>query len=171
MDTVPLLAQVGRLVQGRCGCGKKNVCRIWSGCARWKTTVCFFDLTRRSSLRALGYRYVATHSPDVGGIDVALLYQPGSFRLLESHEIPVPSAEAGFRPTRNVLYVKGEVLSGDTLHVLVCHLPSRLGATRVSRRYRMLAARTVRAVADSLRTATSDARILWMGDFNADVGG
>lgn len=65
-----------------------------------------FDLTRRSSLRALGYRYVATHSPDVRGIDVALLYQPGSFRLLESHEIPVPSAEAGFRPTRNVLYVK-----------------------------------------------------------------
>lgn len=55
-----------------------------------------FDLTRRSSLRALGYRYVATHSPDVRGIDVALLYQPGSFRLLESHEIPVPSAEAGF---------------------------------------------------------------------------
>ena len=101
-----------------------------------------FDLTRRSSLRALGYRYVATHSPDVRGIDVALLYQPGSFRLLESHEIPVPSAEAGFRPTRNVLYVKGEVLSGDTLHVLVCHLPSRLGATRVSRRHRMLAART-----------------------------
>lgn len=128
-----------------------------------------FDLTRRSSLRALGYRYVATHSPDVRGIDVALLYQPGSFRLLESHEIPVPSAEAGFRPTRNVLYVKGEVLSGDTLHVLVCHLPSRLGATRVSRRHRMLAARTVRAVADSVHTATSDARILWMGDFNADV--
>ena len=128
-----------------------------------------FDLTRRSSLRALGYRYVATHSPDVRGIDVALLYQPGSFRLLESHEIPVPSAEAGFRPTRNVLYVKGEVLSGDTLHVLGCHLPSRLGATRVSRRHRMLAARTVRAVADSVHTATSDARILWMGDFNADV--
>lgn len=100
---------------------------------------------------------------------MALLYQPGSFRLLESHEIPVPSAEAGFRPTRNVLYVKGEVLSGDTLHVLVCHLPSRLGATRVSRRHRMLAARTVRAVADSVHTATSDARILWMGDFNADV--
>ena len=99
-----------------------------------------FDLTRRSSLRALGYRYVAIHSPDVRGIDVALLYQPGSFRLLESREITVPSVDAGFRPTRNVLYVKGRVLSGDTLHVLVCHLPSRLGATRVSRRHRMLAA-------------------------------
>lgn len=35
--------------------------------------------------------------------------------------------------------------------------------------HRMLAARTVRAVADSVHTATSDARILWMGDFNADV--
>ncbi len=129
-----------------------------------------FDFTRRSSLRALGYRYVMTHSPDVRGINVALLYQPGSFRLLESREIPVPSAEAGFRPTRNILYAKGEVPSGDTLHVLVCHLPSRLGATRVSHRHRMLAARTARAAADSVRKAVSDARILWMGDFNADAG-
>ena len=98
---------------------------------------------------------------------MALLYQSGSFRLLESREITVPSVDAGFRPTRNVLYVKGRVLSGDTLHVLVCHLPSRLGATRVSRRHRMLAARTVSAVADSIRTVVGDARIVVMGDFNA----
>ncbi len=126
-----------------------------------------FDLTRRSALRALGYRYVATHSPDVRGIDVALLYQPGSFRLLDFREVAVPSAEAGFRPTRNILYVRGGVLSGDTLHVFVCHLPSRLGATHVSRRHRMLAARTVRDVADSVRATTADARIVLMGDFNA----
>lgn len=128
------------------------------------------DLTRRSPLRALGYRYVATHSPDVRGIDVALLYQPGSFRPLESREITVPSVAAGFRPTRNVLYMKGEVLSGDTLHVFVCHLPSRIGATHVSRRHRMLAARTVCAAVDSVRAAVDDARIVLMGDFNAGVG-
>ena len=66
-----------------------------------------FDLTRRSSLRALGYRYVATHSPDVRGIDVALLYQPGSFRLLESRGITVPSVDAGFRPAQ-CLVCKGK---------------------------------------------------------------
>ena len=37
------------------------------------------DLTKRSKLRRQGYRFVMTDSPDERGIDVALLYQPGSF--------------------------------------------------------------------------------------------
>lgn len=126
-----------------------------------------FDLTRRSVLRTLGYRYVITHSADERGIDVALLYQPGCFRLLESREVVVPSVAEGFRSTRNILYIKGKVLSGDTLHVLVCHLPSRLGATAVSRRHRRLAVRTVRSVVDSICSAMPHARIIAMGDFNA----
>lgn len=127
-----------------------------------------FDLTCRSSLRALGYRYRMTHSPDVRGIDVALLYQPGSFRLLESREVSVPSVREGFRPTRNVLYAKGLLLSGDTLHVVVCHLPSRLGKTLVSRRHRQLAVRTLSQLVDSVRSAVSRPRIIVMGDFNAE---
>ena len=41
---------------------------------------CLFDLTRRSLLRGAGYEYLMTQSPDLRGIDVALLYQPLSFR-------------------------------------------------------------------------------------------
>ena len=126
-----------------------------------------FDLTRRSSLRALGYRYLITCSPDVRGIDVALLYQPGSFRLLASREVAVPSEREGFRPTRNILYAKGRVLSGDTLHVLVCHLPSRLGKTLESRRHRRLAASTLRRQVDSIAAVSVRPRIIVMGDFNA----
>lgn len=126
-----------------------------------------FDLTRRSSLRALGYRYLMTCSPDVRGIDVALLYQPGSFRLLASREVAVPSEREGFRPTRNILYAKGRVLSGDTLHVLVCHLPSRLGKTLESRRHRRLAASTLRRQVDSIAAVSVRPRIIVMGDFNA----
>lgn len=40
------------------------------------------DLTENSPLREAGYRYVITDSPDERGIDVALLYQRGSFKLL-----------------------------------------------------------------------------------------
>ena len=126
-----------------------------------------FDLTRRSSLRALGYRYLMTCSSDVRGIDVALLYQPGSFRLLASREVAVPSEREGFRPTRNILYAKGRVLSGDTLHVLVCHLPSRLGKTLESRRHRRLAASTLRRQVDSIAAVSVRPRIIVMGDFNA----
>jgi len=38
------------------------------------------DLTRRSLLRHAGYEYLMTESPDLRGIDVALLYQPFAFR-------------------------------------------------------------------------------------------
>lgn len=129
-----------------------------------------FDLTRRSSLRVLGYRYVMTASPDVRGIDVALLYQPGSFLLLESREVVVPSVAEGFRSTRNVLYAKGKIMTGDTLHVLVCHLPSRFRQSRAARRHRMLAARTVRSVVDSVCSVTEVPRLIVMGDFNAGMG-
>ena len=125
------------------------------------------DLTRRSALRTLGYRYLMTHSPDVRGIDVALLYQPGSFRLLAMREVEVPSREAGFRPTRNVLYAKGRILAGDTLHLLVGHLPSRLGTTRTSRAHRRLAVCTVRHLLDSIYASEAAPRIVVMGDFNA----
>lgn len=127
------------------------------------------DLTRRSVMRTLGYRYVMTDSPDVRGVDVALLYQPGSFRLLEWRELRVPSAEQGFRPTRNILYAKGLLLCGDTLHAVVCHLPSRLGKARVSKRNRALAARTLRGLVDSLYAHAPRPNVVVMGDFNAGL--
>ena len=45
------------------------------------------DLTRRSLLRKAGYDYVMTSSPDLRGIDVALLYSPFSFRLISSYSL------------------------------------------------------------------------------------
>lgn len=128
------------------------------------------DLTRRSSLRTLGYRYVMTDSPDARGVDVALLYQPGCFRLLSSREVVVPSLSEGFRPTRNLLYAKGLVVTGDTLHVVACHFPSRLGRARASRRHRMLVARTLCALVDSVRVSSPSASLVVMGDFNAGSG-
>ena len=56
------------------------------------------DLTQRSPLKELGYRYVMTSSPDLRGIDVALLYQRDLFKLLSFRSIPIPSFKH-HRPT------------------------------------------------------------------------
>lgn len=129
-----------------------------------------FDLTHRSVLRNAGYEYVMTNSPDLRGVDVALLYQPFVFHLLEKHCVRVPSKENGFRPTRDVLYVKGELYTGDTLHVVVCHLPSKAGGAAEATRHRRLAVQTLRSVVDSVMIIQPDAKLLVMGDFNAVVG-
>lgn len=124
-------------------------------------------LTRRGALRAIGYEYVMTDSPDRRGVDVALMYQPLLFRLLGHESWRVPSEAYGLRPTRDLLHVWGRVLGGDTLHVVVCHLPSRAGGTREGRRNRMMASGLLRAKVDSLLSENPRCRLLVMGDFNA----
>lgn len=123
-----------------------------------------FDLCHRSLLRGAGYEYMVTNSPDVRGIDVALLYQPVSFRPISHYSlrtVPLP----GMRPTRDILYVRGETLSGE-LHVFVVHAPSRFGGERVSRPNRMAVAERLCQSLDSLVSAVPEARVVVMGDFN-----
>lgn len=122
-------------------------------------------LTKRSLLRKAGYEYVMTSSPDERGIDVALMYQPVSFRLLQHYPIrikPLPNT----RPTRDVLYAKGVLVSDDTLHVFVVHAPSRRGGEQASRPYRLQVASQLVHSVDSIYSLQGDAKILVAGDFN-----
>lgn len=127
---------------------------------------CLKDLTSNSPLRESGYRYVMTDSPDERGIDVALLYQRGTFKLLGKSSIPVPNEEVERRPTRDILHVMGQVLSGDTLDVFVCHMPSRSGGEEKSEPYRLFTAQILNIAADSVMKVRQHPNILIMGDFN-----
>jgi len=120
------------------------------------------DLTRRSLLRGAGYQYLMTESPDVRGIDVALLYRPARFRPLCYDHIRVEPVK-GMRPTRDILYVRGQTVTGDTLHLFVVHAPSRYGGERVSRPFRLQVASVLAAAIDALGTGRS---VIVAGDFN-----
>lgn len=131
------------------------------------------SLTKRSLLRTAGYEYVMTESPDVRGVDVALMYLPSSFRLQKSYGIrvnPVP----GMRPTRDILYAKGDIRAADSdselviksLHVFVVHAPSRRGGERTTRPHRQAVVRSLMHSVDSIRTEEPNALMLIMGDFN-----
>jgi endonuclease/exonuclease/phosphatase family metal-dependent hydrolase len=128
------------------------------------------DLTRRSLLRGARYDYLMTESSDVRGLDIAWLYQPDLVRPLCYETVPVTPLE-GMRPTRDILYVRGRVVSGDTLHVYVVHAPSRYGGERYSRPFRQAVARRLCQSLDSLHAVSPDARVLVAGDFNDDADG
>jgi len=127
---------------------------------------CLYDLTRRSPLREAGYRYVMTDSPDERGIDVALLYQRGSFKLLGKQSIRIPHKQVRRDPTRDILHVLGQVVSGDTVDVFVCHFPSRGGGQAKTEPYRLLAAKVLRHTVDSLMQVRQNPYLIIMGDFN-----
>lgn len=126
------------------------------------------DLSKRSLLRNAGYEYLMTSSPDLRGIDVALLYSPFSFAPIRSYSIRVTPIE-DMRPTRDILYACGEMASGDTLHVFVVHLPSRYGGERYSRPFRKVVADRLCQSIDSIHGLNPDAQILIAGDFNDDA--
>jgi len=123
------------------------------------------DLSKHSLLRNAGYEYVMTQSPDLRGIDVALLYRPLSFILIDSYTLRVTPIE-GMRPTRDILYASGRIPTGDTLHVFVVHAPSRYGGELHSRPFRQAVANRLCQSIDSLQAHSPDAHIIVAGDFN-----
>lgn len=123
-------------------------------------------LIRRTRLAALGYEYAMTDCRDVRGIDVALLYQPYTFRLIEKESYSVLYNTEKERPTRDILCCSGVVPTGDTLDVMVVHFPSRRGGASLTDAYRCRAAEVVCRVADSLRQVRRNPAVLVMGDCN-----
>lgn len=126
------------------------------------------DLTRRSLLRGAGYEYLMTASPDVRGIDVALLYRADTFRPLCYDFLNVTPLH-GMRPTRDILYVQGETSRRDTLHLFVVHAPSRFGGERPTRPFRRVVAERLAAAVDSIGRQHLRPYIIVAGDFNDDA--
>ncbi|MCD8042535.1 MAG: endonuclease [Tannerellaceae bacterium] len=122
-------------------------------------------LLNRTPLRQQQYRYCIADTQDERGIRTALLYQRDKFRYLGESSIDLTAGGSG-RRTRDLLHVWGEVITGDTLDVLLAHFPSRYGGERESEGRRLYAANRTRAVIDSLVSVRSSPYILLMGDLN-----
>lgn len=69
----------------------------------------------------------------------------------------------GMRPTRDILYVAGRIITDDTLHIFVVHAPSRYGGEKPTRPHRRLIAKTLCGAIDSIRLASSDPNIIIAG--------
>jgi len=123
-------------------------------------------LITKTDLSSLGYSIVHFDSPDKRGIDVALLYRKDRFKPLKSHNYPVIFPGDMEKPTRDILYVKGELPNKSTLHVLVNHWPSRSGGQKETEAKRIMAAKTAKRLCDSISFNDPKANILIMGDLN-----
>lgn len=130
-------------------------------------------LLERTPLAKAGYRIIHKDSPDKRGIDVAMLYDPQHFKLVQVRFFPLLEEEGGgvsVLASRFILYAKGVVGGLDTLHCFVNHWPSRLGGEARSSPRRMLASRTLKVRTDSILRCNGRANIILMGDFNDTPG-
>lgn len=129
------------------------------------------DLIQKTELAEGNYMFVHRDSPDPRGIDVAFLYRPDIFRLLEKDFLTVEFPEDKTLHTRDILYIagilKGKRNSGtDTLHFFICHFPSMSGGEAESEWKRKRAAATVKNKINALQRDCPAAAVIIMGDFN-----
>lgn len=124
------------------------------------------DLVTRSALKRVGYDFIHEESPDMRGVDVALLYRPEKFRPFHHIALRLRFPFDTAAKTRDILLVSGRLLPQDTLHVFVNHWPSKFGGAKETEPRRLFAAQTVRKACDSLFRLNPRAKILIMGDLN-----
>ncbi len=95
------------------------------------------DLVSQPEIAGANFQIVHYDGPDRRGVDVALLYRPEHFQVIESQSIPftlegtsidfgMTDDEKDYFRTRDILMVRG-LLDGEMFAFFVAHLPSRLG--------------------------------------------
>lgn len=131
------------------------------GLAEVENKMVLRQLVEKSPLERFGYGFIHRESPDLRGIDVALLYRKSVFKPLTVDSLRVD----GF-PTRDILYVKGALPEGDTLHTIVVHMPSKLGGAKSTDVRREAAMSLLQNCVDSILASVPGSRIVVMGDFN-----
>lgn len=109
------------------------------------------------------YSSIHYESPDLRGIDTALLYDPEKFTVVDSYPIKIPFGDED--PTRDILYVKG-TYDTATLHVFINHWPSNYSGMERGTRRRSVAASVLRNALDEILIEDENANIILMGDFN-----
>ncbi|MEI6682046.1 MAG: endonuclease [Bacteroidota bacterium] len=122
-------------------------------------------LIYETPLKPWKYRFIHHESPDLRGVDVALLYRPDRFRVLGSQPVAIRFPFDTTAQTREILIVKGILFGIDTLTIFVNHWPSRRGGNLESAPRRNFVAGVLKREVDSVQDE-KPCNILIIGDFN-----
>ena len=117
-------------------------------------------------LRRFHYKYVHYDSPDERGVDVALLYDSTRLSILNSRAL---SLSLDGDATRDILYVSALYEQRDTVHVMMCHLPSQLGGASNTDWKRQRAKSLIQSQIDSIFLFQPSGNIVVMGDMNTSA--
>jgi endonuclease/exonuclease/phosphatase family metal-dependent hydrolase len=124
------------------------------------------DLVAQEAIKHLRYEYVHYDSSDERGIDVALLYDSTKVKILNSKTLCVPLEND---VTRDILYVKALIEGKDTLHAMVCHLPSQLGGSATTSKKRQIAKQVIQNEINTILHVQPKANVIVMGDMNSEA--
>lgn len=124
------------------------------------------ELIFSTPLSKANYRIIHEDSPDARGIDLGFLYRTEKFTPIRHQAIRIDFPFDSVYKTRDILWIQGLTVHADTIHIFLCHFPSRRGGEAVSEPKRLYVAGVLRSRLDSILSMNPDARIIITGDFN-----
>ena len=123
------------------------------------------DLVATSVLAPAKYSVAHIESPDVRGIDVALLYRSDRFQLDNIEALPINFPDEPNYKTRDILHVSGKI-GKEEFHFFVNHWPSRIGGNEKTEPNRVFVASVLKQKVDEVLAGNKKANIVIMGDMN-----
>ncbi|MCB0501626.1 MAG: endonuclease [Bacteroidetes bacterium] len=124
------------------------------------------ELLRKTPLSRGNYGIIHEDSPDARGIDLGFIYRKEAFLPLNHNIIRINFPFDEYK-TRDILHVEGLINNKqDSIHVFLCHFPSRRGGQVASEPKREYVAAQLRRAVDSILVVQPQARIIITGDFN-----
>lgn len=134
------------------------------------------DLVRQPLINDAGYDVILQEGPDRRGIDVAMLYRPDCFKVLEVESIPydfkdssidfiMPEEERAEFKTRDILMVHG-LIEKEHFAFYIAHLPSRAGDKPGSSQLRDRGGEIMYDHAIGMMEKYPGIKIVCMGDMN-----
>ncbi len=117
--------------------------------------------------KKMNHKFGVVHydSPDERGIDVAMIYDSSTLKLLKSGFIRYALPDSAHSKTRDIVWAKYK--SGkDEFYAMVNHWPSRRSGEKESEVNRMIAANAAEKFIDSLMNINQNTKIVFMGDLN-----
>jgi len=124
------------------------------------------QLISKTPLANTPYGIVHKESPDLRGMDVAVLYRKDRIEPVDYKHYKVSATGKYAFISRDILHFICQ-LNGSRLHLFINHWPSRSGGYNETKEKRNITSAILRGRIDSLLMQEPEARILIMGDFNA----
>lgn len=123
------------------------------------------DVVKHSEKMKNKYGVVHYESPDERGIDVAMIYDSTTLKLIESGFLRYTLPDTAYSATRDIVWAKYKK-GKDIVYAMVNHWPSRRSGEKESEGNRIIAATAARKFIDSLMTKNPNVKIVFMGDLN-----
>ena len=124
------------------------------------------DLVATERLKNLKLGVCHHDSPDRRGVDVAFLYNPARFKIIDTAAYPLVVPNQPQFISRDQWLMTGILDNTDTLFILVNHWPSKSGGEKRSLPGRIAAGTLSRQIADEVMQKHPGAKFILMGDLN-----